>query len=186
MAVEGREEEAWQRYEALPPPLREAPIVLEEVSILQMRQGDCEAGLAILERAHDGHVPIHGQVPPNMPRSNANLAANRVFCLRQLGRSEEAEAILAQLRPYIESLKATAPGGQEMLAIKLDILDGMLESAMGRLEAAVRQRHLGFRVWGDPMVKSLEDKPGYKELRKWLEATVNTEREELGWPPETF
>ena len=182
LSVAGDEAEAWARYDDLPPALREVPIVLEEVSILQMRQGDCDAGLATLEKAHGGKVPIYGQVPPSMTRSNANLAANRVFCLRQLGRIEEAEVILTGLRPFIESLKASAPGGQELLAIKLEIIDGRPEVAMGLLQDAVYQRILGYWIWTDPLVSSLHAQPGYAALRQWLEDTVNAERAQLGWP----
>ncbi len=183
LSIEGKEAEAWSRYEELPPGLQQAPIVLEEASILQMREGDCEAGLATLERAHNGRVPIYGQVPPSMHRSNANLAANRVFCLRKLGKTEEADEILVQLRPFVERLKASASSGQEQLVIKLEILDNRPDVAMELLENAIRQRHLSYMVWADPVVSSLQSRPEYGQLRQWLEATVNAERAELGWPP---
>jgi TolB-like protein len=186
LGLEGNEATAWERHNDLPPALQETPIVLEELSILQMRQGDCEAGLASLEQAHGGGVPIYGQVPPTMQRSNANLAANRILCLRQLGRTDEAEAILARLRPYVDSLKASAPGGYDLLAIKLEIIDGRPDVAMALLESAVRQRHLGYLVWGDPLVKTLATRPEYTPLRQWLEATINAERAELGWPASEF
>ena len=182
LGLEGNEAAAWERYEQLPPALKEAPVVQEELSILQMRQGDCEAGLATLEQAHGGRVPIHGQVPPTMQRSNSNLAANRVYCLRQLERTDEAEAILARLRLYVDSLKSSAPGGYDLLAIKLEILDGRPEVAMEMLESAVRKRELMYLVWGDPLVKTLETRSEYAPLRQWLEATINAERAELGWP----
>ncbi len=183
LGIEGQEATAWERYAELPPGLQQVPVVLEEISILHMREGDCEAGLETLAQAHGGRVPIYGQVPPNMPRSNANLAANRVFCLRKLGRDEEAAAILAQLRPFIERLEASAPGGDELLSIKLDVLDGQFDAAMDTLEGAVRGRHLGYWVWVDPMVRSLQGEPGYGPLRQWLEATINAERTTLDWPP---
>jgi TolB-like protein len=179
---DGNEAAAWARYEEMPEALRELPVVMEELSILQMRQGDCVAGLATLERAHSGNVPIYGQVPPSVPRSNANLAANRVFCLRQLGKTDEAEAILARLRPFVDNLKNSAPGGYELLAIKLEIIDGRADAALQLLESAVKRRHLGYPVWGDPIVKSLETQPEYAELRQWLDNTINAERAELGWP----
>jgi TolB-like protein len=182
LAVEGNEAAAWALFDDLPPALQESPVVLEELSILQMRQGDCEAGLVSLEQAHGGKVPIYGQVPPSMHRSNANLAANRVFCLRQLERADEAEAILARLRPYVDSLKASAPGGYDLLAIKLEIIDGRPGIAMQMLESAVKSRELSYWVWGEPLVKTLETRPEYAPLRQWLEATINSERAELGWP----
>ena len=57
---------------------------------------------------------------------------------------------------------------------------------MALLESAVRQRHLWYLVWGDPLVKTLETRPEYTPLRQWLEATINAERAELGWPASEF
>jgi len=89
-----QQERAQQIYDSQTPERQAVPIALEGLSLLQMNRGDCAAALATLERAHGGKVPIYGQVPPSDPRANSNLALNRVYCLRRLGRQAEGDPIM--------------------------------------------------------------------------------------------
>jgi hypothetical protein len=162
------------------------PIVLEELSILQMNRGDCAAALVTLERAHDGRVPIYGQVPPGSMRSNCNLALNRVHCLRQLGRDAEAEPILVRLSTYIGTLRKNAEGGYALVDAKLRVLEGDRDGALDLLETGVATRQFGWEDFGDPVLDSLAEVPRYAAIQQRLDASIDSERAKLGWPPAAF
>ena len=80
-------------YDGLPAPAQQMTLNLEEMSIMQAQQGNCELALETLQQAHGDEVPVYGEVSPNANRSNSNLALNRVHCLRRLGKPDEANEI---------------------------------------------------------------------------------------------
>lgn len=180
----------WQKaqeiYDAMTPVSQGVPIVLEELSILQMNRGECAAALLTLERAHGGRVPIYGQVPPNSMRSNSNLALNRVYCLRRLGRDAEAEPILAQLRTYIGTLRKNADEGYSLLDAKLRLLEGDRDGALNVLEKGAAMRDVGWQYFADPVLASLAEVPRYVALKQRMDAYIDAERAKLGWPPAAF
>jgi hypothetical protein len=91
-------------------------------------------------------VPIYGELNPNFGRSNINLALNRVYCLRQLGRDAEAEEILAAARVFIETLRQNTVYGMYFVDAKLRLLEGDKDGALGVLEAANERYEL---AWSD-------------------------------------
>ena len=176
-------DKALAMYEALPPERQQADINLEELSEMQAAMGQCEEALESLRKAQDGEVRIHGMVDLNMGRSNVNLALNRVHCLRQLGRPEEADEILSQVRRFINTLRDNADYGYALPEVKLVVLEGEPERALDLLEAAVARRELDWQSRYDPVVRTLGDEPRFVALYEELDRQIDALRAELGMPP---
>jgi len=176
-------DEALATYQGLSDERRDAALNLERLSIVQMAMGQCSEGLATLDRAHDGERRIYGQITPNLNRSNPNLALNRVHCLRELGRREEAEELLSAVRKYIETLQRNANYGYSMLEVKLHILDGQAAAAVDRYDRALQARDMAWYNRFDPVIRTLAGNPEFEGLNARIDAAVNARRAELGWPP---
>jgi len=181
-----QQERAQQLYDSWTPERQAVPIALEGLSLLQMNRGDCAAGLASLERAHGGKVPIYGQVPPSEPRANSQLALNRVYCLRRLGRRDEGDRIMDAVRPYVETLRQNADRGYMLLDAKFRLLDGDREGALDTLEKGAAVGDFSWIYFGDPVMRSLSDVPRYVALKQKLDRFIDAERAKLGWPTATF
>jgi TolB-like protein len=176
-------EEALATYEGLSDERREAAINLERLSIVRMGLGQCGEGLAALDRAHGGEVRLFGQIPPNQNRSNPNLALNRVHCLRQAGRDEEAAILVSDIGEYVETLRRNAEYGYSMLEVKLHILDGQAAEAIDRYENALEARDMTWYNRYDPVIRTLAGDPAFDTLNARIDAAINAERAALGWPP---
>ena len=174
---------ALEMYEALPPERQQADINLEELSEMQIKRGQCTEALESLDKAHDGEIRVHGMVSPNSGRANVNLALNRVYCLRQLGRSEEADDILSRVRRYINTLRDNADYGYALPEVKLLILQGDTEGALNVLETAVRRGELGWQSRYDVLVRTLGDEPRFVALYEEVDRKIDALRAELGMPP---
>ena len=177
----------WDRalamYEALPPERQQADINLEELSETQIKRGQCEAALESLRKAHNGEIRIHGMVSPNSGRANVNLALNRVYCLRELGRHVEADEILSQVRRYINTLRDNADYGYAKPEAKLLILQGDTKTALDVLEKAVRRGELGWQSRYDVLLRTLADEPRFIALYEQVDNKIDALRAELGMPP---
>ena len=182
----GQQQLAQALYDSMPPDVQSVPIVLEELSILQVSRGECAAALETLDRAHGGRVPIYGQTEPDHDRSNSTLALNRVYCLRRLGRDSEAEPIMEGLRHFIHTLRGNAERGYARVDAKLRLLEGDRQGALDTLEKGVELRDIGWTSLADPVLHSLSDEPRFIALEKNLDAFIDAERAKLGWPPATF
>ena len=176
-------DKAFEIYDALPPERQQADINLEELSAMQIKRGQCEEALESLRKAHDGEIRVHGMVSPNSGRANVNLALNRVYCLRQLGRPEEADEILSRVRRYINTLRDNADYGYAMPEVKLLILQGDTERALNVLEKAVRRGELGWQSRYDVLLRTLGDEPRFNALYEEVDRKIDTLRAELGMPP---
>lgn len=176
-------EKALEMYDALPPERQQAAINLEELSEMQVAMGRCEEALESLRKAHNGEIRIYGMVDPNLGRSNVNLALNRAYCLRQLGRHEEAEEILSDVRRYINTLRDNADYGYALPEVKLLVLQGDSEAALDVLERAVRRGELDWESRYDPIVRTLGDAPRFVALYDELDRKIDAQRAELGMPP---
>ena len=174
---------ALEMYEALPLERQQADINLEELSEMQIKMGQCEEALESLRKAHDGEIRVHGMVSPNSGRANVNLALNRVYCVRQLGRSEEAEEVLSRVRRYVNTLRDNADYGYALPEVKLLILQDNSEAALGVLEDAVRRGELDWRSRYDVLVRTLEDEPRFIALYEEVDRKIDALRAELGMPP---
>jgi len=183
MALDSHWDRALAMYDALPPERQASVLNLEELSVMQTSQGNCEAALESLQRAHGSDLRIYGELSPNMSRSNANLALNRVFCLRKLGRSQEAEDILARVRIYVDTLRENTEYGIYVVDAKLRMLDGDAEGALDVLEAAFARHELGWMDRYDPILRDLASEPRFTELFARVDAQVDNLRAELGMPP---
>jgi TolB-like protein len=181
-----QQKRAQQIYDSWTPERQAVPIALEALSLLQMNRGDCAAALASLERAHGGKVPIYGQIPPGADRSNSNLALNRVYCLRRLGRRAEGDPIMDAVRPYLETLRQNAEHGYMLLDAKFRLLDGDRDGALDTLERGAEAGELVWSDFADPVLRDLADEPRYIALKKNLDTFINAERAKLGWPPAPF
>jgi hypothetical protein len=181
-----QQKRAQQIYDSWTPERQAVPIALEALSLLQMNRGDCAAALASLERAHGGKVPIYGQIPPGADRSNSNLALNRVYCLRRLGRRAEGDLIMDAVRPYLTTLRQSAEHGYMLLDAKFRLLDGDRDGALDTLERGLEARELVWSDFTDPVLRDLADEPRYIALKKKLDAFIDAERAKLGWSPATF
>lgn len=175
-------DKAMSAYYDLSEERKQATINLERLSIVQMAQGQCEEGLASLERAHGGVIRIHGQIPPNSPRSNPNLALNWIYCMHRLGRQDEAADLLAALRNYIETLQREADYGYGSLLVKLHIIDGDIEEALDVYDREVDRREMSWTSQVDPVIRTLVGNPVFEEINARVAARVNANRAELGWP----
>jgi TolB-like protein/Flp pilus assembly protein TadD len=174
---------AFEMYEALPPERQQADTNLEELSEMQIKMGQCEEALESLRKAHDGEIRVHGMVSPNTGRANVNLALNRVYCLRQLGRSEEADEVLSRVRRYINTLRDNADYGYALPEVKLLVLQDNAEAALDVLEDAVRRGELGWRSRYDVLVRTLEDEPRFVALYEEVDRRIDALRAELGMAP---
>jgi len=181
-----QQKQAQQIYDSWTPERQAVPIALEALSLLQMNRGDCAAALASLERAHGEKVPIYGQISPSADRANSNLALNRVYCLRRLGRRAEGDPIMDAVRPYIETLRQNAEHGYMLLDAKFRLLDGDKDGALDALERGAEAGELTWSVFADPVLRSLSKEPRYVALKKRLDTFIDSERAKLGWPPATF
>jgi len=177
---------AQELYDSMPQEMQNVPVVLEDLSILQMRRGECAAGLATLDRAHGGRVPIYGQVPPFHVRSNSNLALNRVHCLKRLGRDDEAAPIMEGLRRYVGTLRSNAKSGYASIDAKMRLLEGDKNEVLDALEKRLEAQDLDWRVFADPVLPSLSDEPRFVAMRERLDAFIDAERAKLGWPQAAF
>jgi TolB-like protein len=177
----------WDRalamYEALPPVRQQADINLEELSKMQIKMGLCEEALESLHKAHEGEIRIHGMVSPNDGRANVNLALNRAYCLRQLGRPEEADEVLSRVRRYVNTLRDNADYGYSLPEVKLLILQDNAEAALDVLENAVRRGELGWQSRYDVLVRTLGDDPRFIALYEEVDRKIDALRAELGMPP---
>ena len=122
-------------------------------------------------------------VSPNSGRANVNLALNRVYCLRQLGRSEEADETLSRVRRYINTLRDNADYGYALPEVKLLILQDDAEGALTVLETAVRRGELGWQSRYDVLVRTLGDEPRFVALYEEVDRRIDALRAELGMPP---
>ncbi len=181
-----RPEDALQMYEQLPPPAQAVPIVLEERSIAQMNVGDCEGALLSLNQAQGESYRIYGQVVPAMMRSNSNLALNRAWCLRKLGKEKEALEVLNRVEPYLENLRVSATYSYFNVDAKMKLMRGDRSGALDTLEAAMARHDIGFSLFADPVLRSLSGDPRFEKIRDDLTTHVNAERAKLGWPPATL
>lgn len=179
----GELQEAQAIYDGLSEERREATINLERLSMVQMAMGRCEEGLEALDRAHGGETRIFGQIPPNEIRSNPNHALNRVHCLRQVGRQQDADSLLADIRKYVDSLRRNADFGYSMLEVKLLNLDGQPAAAIDRYEEALEARDMAWHDRFDPVIRTLAEDPTFAALNAQVDDEINAQRAELGWPP---
>ena len=150
-------DKAQAMYDALPPERQNSVLNLEELSIMLASQGRCEQVIETLDRAHGGEIRVYGLVNPNIGRSNPNLALNRVFCLRKLGRPEEAQNVLPLVRSYVETLRENTDNGYYMLDAKLRVLDGDIGGAIAVLEDARQRRELDWSDRYDPVLRTISD-----------------------------
>ena len=176
-------DKALEMYEGLPAERQQADINLEELSEMQIKMGQCEEALESLRTAHDGEIRIYGMVEPNLGRSNVNLALNRVHCLQQLGRAEEADEILSQVRRYINTLRDNADFGYALPEAKLLVLQGDIEAALDVLERALQRGELGWTSRYDAVIRTLGDEPRFVALYQEVDRKIDALRAELGMPP---
>jgi len=182
----GQFDKAEALYNALPP-IRQAFVLnLEERSIMQAAQGQCDAALDSLDRAHGGEIRIHGEIGPNADRSNSNLALNRAYCLRALGREEEAEAILERLREYVATLRENTVYGFFSIDAKLRVLDGDIGAALTILEDAARRNEVAWTDRYDPVLRTLGGEPRFAAIFTEIDKRINDLRAGLGMPPSPF
>lgn len=176
-------EKAEEIYNSLSPERQQAGINLEELSIMFTMQGACQEAIDTLDHAHEGQLRIYGMVDPNMDRANSQLALNRAFCLRQLGRDEEAAEILTRVREYVDTLLENADWGFSQLEAKLLTLEGDSEQAIKVLEQGIERFELSWKVQHDPIISSLNDHPGFVALFESIDRRIESLRKELGMPP---
>jgi len=160
-----------------------ATINLERLSLIQMAMGQCEDGLESLNRAHGGQIRIHGQIPPNQTRSNPNLALNWIFCMRKVGRGQEAEPLLSEMRDYVATLRRNVNSGFSALEVKLHVIDGEYNEAIDTYARALDRREMSWNDRYDPVIRTLADQPQMVELNARIDEQINADRARLGWPP---
>jgi tetratricopeptide (TPR) repeat protein len=182
-AGSGRWQEAEAIYNNWPERVQEFPLNLEEISIMYASQGKCELSLEALRKAHGSDVKIYGEISPNAGRSNSNLALNRVHCLRQLQRLDEADEILARVRNYVGTLRQNTVYGFYMIDAKLHVLDGNIEGALDILEAAEKRGEIEWTERYDPILRTLSDEPRFVALFQRIDDDIDAMRAELGLPP---
>lgn len=173
-------------YQSLSEDRQQADINLEERSILLTMQGACQEAIDLLDRAHDGEIRIYGMVSPNWGRANSQLALNRAFCLMKLGREEEAQPILDDVRTYLDTLKENVEWGYAMLEVKLLILEGNTEAAADVLKAAIERDELAWFARNDPVIASVGDNPQIVAVFEALDRKIDALRADLGMPPATL
>jgi TolB-like protein/Tfp pilus assembly protein PilF len=178
-----RWDEAQEIYNSWPERIQRMVINLEEISIMQASQGECELALESLREAHGDEVRVYGEINPNAPRSNSNLALNRVHCLRQLGRADEADEILARVRTYVETLRQNTVYGFFMIQAKLLVLDSDAGGALDVLEAAHERDELSWLARYDPVLRTIADESRFQALFKSIDDEIDAMRAELGMPP---
>jgi len=180
----------WDEAEAIynnwPERIQNMTLNLEEISIMQASQGKCELALESLQKAHGDTVRVYGEIPPNANRSNSNLALNRVYCLRQLGRAEEAAQILERVRVYVETLRQNTAYGYFLIDAKLQLLDGNRETALDILQAGYDRNELSWTDRYDPVLRTLTNEPRFEALFQRLDDEVDAMRAELGMPAATI
>jgi len=177
----GHAEDALRQYAALPGPQQRIPIILEERSIAQIAAGDCAGAMDSLDEAHGGEVRIYGQVRPSALRSNTNLALNRVFCWRQMGKEVEAGKLLDRVEEYVQRLRNSAYLGYFTVDAKTRVLRGDIAGAIDVLELAWARFDMEFDVFGDPVLRTLNGESRFEQLRQTVTDHVNRERASLGW-----
>jgi len=176
-------EKAEEQYGKLSDERQQADINLEERSIMLTMQGACAEAIDLLNRAHNGEVRIYGMIDPNMDRSNSQLALNRAFCLRRLGRDDEAAELLPMVRAYVDTLRENADWGYAQLEVKLLILEGDAERALDVLEQAIQRSELSWEVQHDPIISTLSEHPRFVAIFDSLDRRIESLRNELGMPP---
>lgn len=181
-----RWDEAQATYDSLPPQVQQITINQEELSIMQMNQGECELALETLRQAHGEEVKIYGEVQPNTGRSNSNLALNRVHCQRILGQDDTAGRILAQVSEYVDTLRQNTVYGFYLLDAKFRVLNGDTDGALAELEAAYEREELWWTDRNDPILRTLSDNPRFKAVFDRLDSDIDAIRAELGMPPSTL
>jgi len=178
-----RWDEAEEIYNSWPERIQKMVINLEEISIMQASQGSCELALESLREAHGDEVRVYGEISPNASRSNSNLALNRVHCLRQLGRADEADEILNRVRTYVETLRQNTAYGFFMIEAKLLVLENDASGALDVLEAAHERDELSWLSRYDPVLRTLADEPRLQALFQTIDDEIDAMRAELGMPP---
>ena len=173
-------------YDGWPAPIQQMTLNLEEMSIMQIQQGNCELALEMLRQAHGDEVKIYGEVSPNFSRSNSNLALNRVHCLRQLGKPDAANEILARARTYVETLRQNTVYGFFNIDAKLHVLDGDIDGALDVMESALDRREVSWTLRYDPILRTLADEARFQALFKNIDDEIDAMRAELGMPPATL
>jgi TolB-like protein len=179
-------DEAQAIYDSLPAQAQQIAIILEELSIMQMNQGECELALETLRQAHGEEVKIYGEVRPNAGRSNSNLALNRVYCQRALGKDDNADSIMARVGKYVDTLRENAVFGFYLLDAKFRVLEGDADGALAELEAAYEREELSWMDRYDPVLRTLSNDPRFTALFDKLDDDIDALRAELGMPPSTL
>jgi TolB-like protein len=186
----GRFEEAIKVYENLVPVRQTNTLNLEEMSVLYTAMGKCEKALDLLKEAHGENIRVYGSINVNAPRSNLNLALNRVHCLRKLDRAEEAQPIIEIARHYIDTLRANGDCCYATVDAKLRYLDGDIAGAISTLakgfelnRVIYNREYRPFYLQYHPVFSELKGNPTFDVLMlKTLEST-NSLRSELGLDP---
>ena len=176
-------DEAEAIYNSWPEHIQKMTLNLEEISAMQASQGNCELALESLQQAHGDTVRVYGEIPPNESRSNSSLALNRVYCLGQLGRADEAEEVLARARTYVETLRQNTVYGFFRIDAKLRVLDGDTDGALEVLEAAHERNELDWTVRYDPVLRTLAGEPRFQTLFRKVDEEIDAMRAQLGMPP---
>ncbi len=173
-------------YDSLPANVQQISVNLEELSIMQINLGQCELALQTLSQAHGNEVKIFGEVRPNFGRSNSNLALNRVYCQRILGKDDMADGIMARVSNYLDTLRENTVFGFYLLDAKYRVLDGDIAGAIDELDAAYERGELRWMDRNDPILRTLRDEPRFQALFDRLDDDIDMIRAELGMPPSTL
>ncbi len=180
--------DAIERFNSLAPGEIDKRVVLEWISIAQLRLGQWERALNTLDEAHRGRVPVAGRVAPGGISSNASLALGRVLAHRKLGiEGPAAAAIMGRVRQLVDSFKAGgASRGVLLLEAKLLLLEGDIEAGAEALKNAADNLEFTWDDAWDPILLEYLGERRIRELTVTLDDHIDAERAELGWPPADF
>jgi TolB-like protein/Flp pilus assembly protein TadD len=181
-----RWEKAQAMYDALPEDRQQAEVNLEELSVMQASQGNCEKAVETLRQAHGDELRVYGLINTNAARSNSNLALNRAYCLRQLGDTTKADEILSAVGVYVQTLRENTVFGFYTVDAKYRILQGDIEGALDVLETARKRNETSWTTRYDPVLRTLRDEPRFQAIFAEIDRELNALRTGLQMPPVNF
>jgi len=150
--------------------------------IIQLHLKHYAEALAMQDRAYVTVPPVYEL--RSHATSGSNMILNRVLALQQVGRDEEANTLLAELRAVLDQARRDGmQRGYHILEAKLELLSSNTEAGLIALEAALSGFEVNWYVTDDPVLQGLVGQEKLEEITAPLNAHIDAQRAELGWPP---
>ncbi len=148
----------------------------------QIMTGRFDACLTSLDYKSPEQTPVRGNISFSLPGNDLTLAFYQVYCLNQVGRTDEAKVLWQELYRYHKLAIANGePPGYESYLARLEVVGGNDDAALDILEQGIRYNTVDWTDFSSPWYDELRKTPRFKALQKAFYEHMNSQRRQLGW-----